>query len=327
MHPLLVRLTIIQIEPTRPKPSKKSSRFSSLVDEGKLGMLSFGSSSILSGRNSIAWENPQKNKSILGRSIALPSTFNPNARSTIVGGVPPRLSTLINVSEVDEGTNDDTEVEGSHETYMDSQYEGLCKLVEELNQKLKEERKKNQTLEKEVREELCEEFNQMLVEVESGWEKRLQAEKEDAEKISDWRIGALQTVHRNRNKRRRENDGGDYQNDLEIHRLNSRLEEKDQQITDLCIEIEESKQQIKVMKEATVSSKQEQEKLQMANSKLSFQLAEQNRIVASLTKEATKCKIDLQSKTSSASDDQEGELVICERKLISAQEIPVKGPY
>ena len=318
------KVTITKKEPTRPKPSKKSSRFSTLVDKGKREMLSFGSSSILSGRNSIAWENPQKNKSILGRSIALPSTFNPNARSTIVGGVPPRLSTLINISEVEEGTNDDTEVEGSHETYVDSQYEGLCKLVEELNQKLKEERKKNQTLEKEVREELCEEFNQMLVEVESGWEKRLQAEKEDAEKISDWRIGALQTVHRNRNKRRRDNDGDDYQNDLEIHRLNSRLEEKDQQITDLCIELEESKHQIKVMKEATVSSKQEQEKLQMANSKLSFELAEQNRIVASLTEEATKCKIDLQSKTSSASDDQEGELVICERKLISAQEELVK---
>ena len=101
----------------------------------------------MGGRSSIAWEAPSRG-SILGKSIALPASFNPNARSTIVGGAPPRLSTLINISEMEEvGDNDET-VPVMDNTVVQTQYESLLGLVEELKTKLIEERKKNQNLER-----------------------------------------------------------------------------------------------------------------------------------------------------------------------------------
>ena len=59
-------------------------------------------------------------------------------------------------------------------TVVQTEYEVLLNLVESLKSKLKEERTKNMTLEKNIREELCNEFNQMMVDVEQGYEKRIQ---------------------------------------------------------------------------------------------------------------------------------------------------------
>merc|ERR1712098_787521 len=63
-------------------------------------------------------------------------------------------------------------------TVVQTEYEVLMGLVENLKSKLKEERTKNLNLEKNIREELCNEFNQMMVDVEQGYEKRIQAERE-----------------------------------------------------------------------------------------------------------------------------------------------------
>ena len=59
-------------------------------------------------------------------------------------------------------------------TVVQTEYEVLLNLVDSLKSKLKEERTKNMTLEKNIREELCNEFNQMMVDVEQGYEKRIQ---------------------------------------------------------------------------------------------------------------------------------------------------------
>ena len=93
---------------------------------------------------------------------------------------PPRLSSLLNISEIeDPGEEDETVLDN---TVVQTQYEGLLKLVEDLKAKLIDERKKNSDLEKNIREELCNEFNNMLVAVEQGYEDRLQAEREEAER-------------------------------------------------------------------------------------------------------------------------------------------------
>ena len=62
-------------------------------------------------------------------------------------------------------------------TVVQTEYEVLLDLVENLKSKLKEERTKNLNLEKNIREELCNEFNQMMVDVEQGYEKRIQVRK------------------------------------------------------------------------------------------------------------------------------------------------------
>ena len=68
-----------------PPPKRKvSNRFSVLMakERNKVSMDN-SKSFFVGGRNSIAWESSVKNRSILGKSMALPSSFNPNARSTI----------------------------------------------------------------------------------------------------------------------------------------------------------------------------------------------------------------------------------------------------
>ena len=40
--------------------------------------------------------------------------------------------------------------------------------------------------------------------MEGNWENRLREEKEEVEKISEWRLGEIQKVHMNKNKRKRE---------------------------------------------------------------------------------------------------------------------------
>jgi hypothetical protein len=61
----------------------------------------------------------------------------------------------------------------TNETAVDQRYNGLLAVIEDLKNQLIEEKQKNIKLEAEVRTELCEEFNKMVVEIESSWEQRL----------------------------------------------------------------------------------------------------------------------------------------------------------
>jgi len=324
------KVTVETLKEAQPKKvAKKSSRFSSMIDKGRSRLLSVGGNSILGGRGSIAWEAPPGG-SFLRRSSAIPASFNPNARSTIVGGAPPRLSTLINISEMEEGGDaDETVPEGNtmDNTVVQTQYEQLLGLVEDLKQKLIQERKKNQNLEKNIREELCEEFNSMLVEVESGWERRLQAEKEDAERMSEWRVGELQSVHRNRNKRRRENDSGEFQNEIDLHRLQSQLETKEKEVAELVAEKEETQQQLQVMKDTTIKSKQEQDRLQMANSRLQFELSEQQRKATEVGREleATKARLDEEERRKITGIDEDRTDLIMATNTVSSLRVELES--
>merc|ERR1712098_348886 len=102
------------------------------------------------------------------------------------------------------------------------------------------------------------EFNQMMVDVEQGYEKRIQAEREEAERANEWRIQELNKVHSKRNKRKREEEDNINEDELQVVRLESELSER--------------------TKETVLKSKQEQDKLQSANSKVQFELAEQQRL-------------------------------------------------
>ena len=121
-------------------------------------------------------------------------------------------------------------------TVVQAQYEGLIKLVEDLKTKLIDERKKNMSLEKNLREELCNEFNQMLVEVEQGYEQRNQDQIAEVERVNVWRIAELNNVHSKRNKRR---DADAFDEELETFRLKSQLEEKTKVESMLVQEVED----------------------------------------------------------------------------------------
>merc|ERR1712228_458100 len=110
------------------------------------------------------------------------------------------------------------------------------KLIYEKQKNLLLERK-TETLEKEVRAELCEEFNEMMVEIESGWEQRLQEEKDRASELSDWRINKVQEAMMESRKKRKLSEQVDSESEAraletkvyEIKELESKLEEEKKQ--------------------------------------------------------------------------------------------------
>ena len=256
-----------------PKKQKRASRFSTMV-AGRSRMMSLGCNSTVVGQTTMAWE-PRK-------SSLLPafSSFAPNARSTMVP-----------LPLLDEGDDTVEEIEPLEETVVQTQYESLLALVEDLKKKLIEERKKNTVLERDLRSELCEEFNAMLVEVEGNWEARLREEKEEAERLAEWRLGELQKVHVNKNKRKRgDDDDDDMGVELDAFRMEQRVEAAEKEKVNLEEEVKEGRKQMQAMKDTTLRSKEVQDQLQAANSKLQFEVAESKRIAADREKEVTKLK-------------------------------------
>merc|ERR1711997_1379763 len=122
----------------------------------------------------------------------------------------------------------------AEETIIDTKYDGLIKLIDNLKNQLIEEKQTNLKLESEIRTELCEEFNKMMVDIETSWEQRLQEEKDRASELSDWRIGKLEeALKENQKKNRLESESArrSEQNDFA-------MQEKTNEIADLKEELE-----------------------------------------------------------------------------------------
>ena len=110
------------------------------------------------------------------------------------------------------------------------------------------------------------------LQVEAGYEERLQAEREEAERANKFRVAELNKLHSMRNKRKRAND-----EDSEDS-AKAQLKEKIKEM--VAKELEDCKQEVEVMK-----SKQEQDKLQGSNSRTQFELAEAQRLAQELGRE------------------------------------------
>ena len=140
------KVHVQQIKEPRPveakrvaEKAKRKTRFSIMVENNKNV-----------GRGSSAWENPQFRPTICPR---------PDSDQTCI-------------EEEEDGYADVTNM--AEETVVDTKYDGLLKLIDNLKNQLIEEKQKNLKLEAEVRTELCEEFNKMMVDIETSWEQRLQ---------------------------------------------------------------------------------------------------------------------------------------------------------
>ena len=179
--------------------------------------------------------------------------------------------------------NDATDVQET--TVIDQRYDGLLNVIESLKEQLIAEKQKNlklerktETLEKEVRAELCEEFNQMMVEIESGWEKRLQEEKDRASELSDWRINKVQEAMMESRKKRKLSEQVDSESEAraletkgyEIKELESKLEEEKKQK-------EQLESQIDAMKEIHQKIMEDQNKEREKLTRQSFEMANQKK--------------------------------------------------
>ena len=154
--------------------------------------------------------------------------------------MPDAASTTI--MEEDEASEiDDTNA--ANETAVDERYSGLLAVIDDLKNQLIEEKQKNIRLEAEVRTELCEEFNKMIVEVETNWEQRLQEERDRAADLSEWRINKLQEAYKERNnqrKRQREDSEDEAEN------VREKLEEAETKLSDKAHELEQLEKQVRV---------------------------------------------------------------------------------
>ena len=177
--------------------------------------------------------------------------------------------------------NEETDIQDT--TVIDKRYDGLLSVIESLKEQLIAEKQKNllldrktENLEKEVRAELCDEFNKMMVEIESGWEQRLQEEKDRASELSDWRINKMQEAYMEKSKKRKRSEDSNLDSDI------NELETNQKKICDLDFKLEEEKketsqlkEQIKAMKEVHQKMMEDQVNERGKLTRMSFEMATQ----------------------------------------------------
>ncbi len=258
---------------------KRKTRFSILVDNNK--------KSLLGGRGSIAWENP------LGGGGRLTS-FYPGkamAESTVINND----TTLADFTMAAGGCAD--------ETVIDTKYDGLLKIIEDLKNQLIDEKQANLKLENEVRTELCEEFNKMMVEIETSWEQRLQEEKDRATELNDWRISKLEEAY----KRKRHLQRAEESASMSTHHDQSgEIEKLETTVKDKAKEIDQLQGQIKAMKEMHDTVLEEKKKESKANAKISQDLEAERKKVTTLEESLSKIRTELDD-TNKALEEQSAE--------------------
>ena len=159
--------------------AKRKTRFSILVEKNKRsvgGPQHYQGGGMGAFRGSIAWEDPQLCSTILQAP--------PNKKAMVMGG---QETSVLEEEDELEDLNDETVIESTR-----YDVNGLLKLIDSLKNDLIDAKQKNIRIEVETRQELCDEFNKMMVDIETDWEKKLQEEKDRAAEYSEWRIGKMQ---------------------------------------------------------------------------------------------------------------------------------------
>ena len=211
---------------------KRQTRFSILVDASKRSL------NPLNGRGSIEWEMP------VARSTMMPVPTEETINETM------NETTLLD------------------DTMVDQKYDRLMKLVEDLRDKLVKEKQEKHKMEKEIRSELCDEFNDMMVAIEERWEKRLKEEKDRNAELAEWRLKTVQDAYAKSRKRARTEEENQISPNatvsFEREEIKMKLEEKEEELAHL-------QEKVEAMKEAHNSSNEEKQKLQQELTKTIFE--------------------------------------------------------
>ena len=179
--------------------------------------------------------------------------------------------------------NDETEMQDT--TVIDQRYDGLLSVIDNLKEQLIAEKQKNllldrkiEKVEKEVRAELCDEFNKMMVEIETGWEQRLQEEKDRASELSDWRINKVQEAYMEKRKKRKRSEGEELNLDIGPHEREAQAQqicELDSKLQEEKKEHEQVREQIKAMKDVHLKMLEDQQREREKLTRQSFEMANQ----------------------------------------------------
>ncbi|KAL9968581.1 hypothetical protein ACROYT_G020690 [Oculina patagonica] len=130
----------------------------------------------------------------------------------------------------------------------------LMDLVKALQEKLIEEKRKMQTLEVKIREEVCLEMAEQLVSIEKAYSERVKMEVTAVEEKCDRRIELLtQSVKKTRKRARIERvveDDEEWVPSVFLHAEQTKVREKQQLISELNAKIAELRQEVKQLKES-----------------------------------------------------------------------------
>ncbi|XP_067050248.1 kinesin-like protein KIF20B [Acropora muricata] len=130
----------------------------------------------------------------------------------------------------------------------------LVDLVKVLQEKLIEEKRKMQTLEVRIREEVCKEMAEQLVSIENAYSERVKMEVTAVEEKCDRRIELLtQSIKKNRKRtriERAEEDDEEWVPKMFLHTEQNKVKEKQHIINDLNAKIAELRQEVKQLKDS-----------------------------------------------------------------------------
>ena len=194
---------------------------------------------------------------------------------------------------LEENEEDEYETTGvMEETVIDSRYDGFMKVIDNLKNQLIEEKQKNLKLETEVRTELCDEFNIMMVEIETNWEKRLQDEKDRASELSDWRISKMEEALKEQKKQKYYDEESEVklqEKQKEIDQVNSELDAMKNLYNSVLEEKMKAETEVEMLTRAKEKASESQKDLQ---NKLSIAQAELKTSNEALKAQSTDPKIE-----------------------------------
>ncbi|KAJ1532393.1 hypothetical protein ONE63_000993 [Megalurothrips usitatus] len=184
----------------------------------------------------------------------------PNPHGTICWDAPPEDDSTSSA-----GLSSDTCIQK-----YNAQNEELIMLVERLKEQLSEEREKNLTLERSVRQKVTETFSKIISDMENSWKARVRDMEERNESLSAWRLTQLENYYKQclegARKRPRESDADDSIVECVSPTADKRvkeLEEEVQLLEDKCSAVQQ------LLKEAQGV----QDQLLSENSSLKFQIS------------------------------------------------------
>ncbi|KAL5014260.1 hypothetical protein ScPMuIL_008530 [Solemya velum] len=171
---------------------------------------------------------------------------------------------------------DDTD-ELDETIYAKSDVEELIRLAQTLEEQLEKERQENLLLETRIREEVCKEMGQQLVQIEEACSERIRFREQMAEEMADERIKILTEAYEARSRKRPHMDkdcDDEMVSCLVLHQEKIKVQKKDEEITKLKLDMDTLKAQLKQLQESNDNLKKENVKIKNKQDEDASQAAE-----------------------------------------------------
>ncbi|XP_042204829.1 kinesin-like protein KIF20B [Homarus americanus] len=172
---------------------------------------------------------------------------------------------------------------------QDDRYEEFVQLISSLKDELIKEHKEKVELEGRLREELCTEFSQQIVEIENSWSQRLREQQARSEELTEWKLSALMKSAKKIDNRKRFKPDYDpdeeYVSSLLYFQEQHKVQEQEKHIEELETEVKHLKDEVEALRNFQKKNCELSSKIQEENSKLTFQLAQLTKNFDKVTKE------------------------------------------